>query len=147
MKHPGAVVDVDETGEPVTRVDLQLEREKIQLERERLTLEREKLATERERWKQEAGWRQASERVFKIRMSTMFLIGTCCLLFGCLMGGIWLVSQQDRLREKREAATTKQRQELVRALSTGTNSVSRAEALLQTLQGRGGSGGILLFLD
>jgi hypothetical protein len=147
MQDPGAVVEVDETGEPVTRVDLQLEREKIQLERERLALEREKLVTERERWKQEEGWRQASERVVKIRMGTVFLIGTCCLLFGCLMGGIWLVSQQDRLREKREAAAAQRRQELLRALTADTNSASRAEALLQTLQGRGGSGGILLFLD
>ena len=41
MQDPGAVVGVDETGEPVTRVDLQLEREKIQLECERLALERD----------------------------------------------------------------------------------------------------------
>jgi hypothetical protein len=147
MQDPGAVVEADETGEPVTRVDLELEREKIQLERERLALEREKLVTERERWKLEEGWRQASERVIRIRMSTVFLIGTCCLLFGCLLGGIWLVLQQDRLREKREAVSAQRRQELVRALRADTNSASRAEALLQTLQGRGASGGILLFLD
>jgi hypothetical protein len=147
MQDPGAFVEVDETGEPITRVDLQLEREKIQLERERMALEREKLVTERERWKLEEGWRQASERVVKIRMGTVFLIGACCILLGCLMGGVWLVSQQDHLRDKRDAAAAKRRQELVRALRADTNSASRAEMLLQTLQGRDGSGGILLFLD
>ncbi|MBM4162998.1 MAG: hypothetical protein FJ222_00910 [Lentisphaerae bacterium] len=147
MQDPGAVIEVDETGEPITRVDLQLEREKIQLERERMALEREKLVTERERWKLEDGWRQASERVVKIRMGTVFLIGACCILLGYVMGGIWLASQQEHLREKREAVAAHRRQELVRALRADTNSASRAETLLQTLQGRDGSGGILLFLD
>jgi hypothetical protein len=146
MHEPGAVVDVDETGAPVTRVELQLEQEKIQLERERLALEREKLAAERERWKLEAGWRHASERVVKIRMGTVFLIGTCCILLGYVMGGIWLASQQEHLREKREAVAAYRRQELVRALRAGTNSADRTESLLRTLQGQGGSG-ILLFLD
>jgi len=138
-------VEVDEAGHPVTRVDLQLEREKIQLERERMALEREKLEAERERWKLEEGWRTASERGIKVRLVTTVLAGTCCLLLGCLLGGVWLVSQQDRLEEERD---TRRRRKLVQALTSETNIASRAEALLQTLQDDGGGqSGILLILN
>ena len=147
-QNPETVVEVDETGDPVTRVDLQLEREKIQLERERMALEREKLASERERWKLEEGWRVASERVVRVRLITVFLVGTCCLLFGCLLGGIWLVTQQERLDEERAQAAANRRRQLVQALTTETNLTGRAEVLLQSLQGSGdGVGGILLLLD
>ncbi len=140
--------EVDEAGNPVTRMDLQIEREKIQLERERMALEREKLIAERERWKAEEGWRVASERAVKVRLGTVFLASACCLLLGCLLGGFWMVSQQEQRDEERQQAAVQRRQELVHALAGETNLAGRAGVLLQTMQEAGsGQGGILLILD
>lgn len=148
MDDPEKNVELDEAGHPVTRTDLQIEREKIQLERERMALEREKLAAERERWKAAESWRSASERTIKVGLGTTFLASTCFLLLGCLLGGIWMVAQQDRVEETRRDAAAQRRQDLVQALSGETNLASRAGTLLQTIQGvSSGSGGILLILD
>ena len=142
------IVELDESVHPVTRADLQIEREKIQLERERMALEREKLAAERERWKAEEGWRSASERTVKVSLGTTFLVSTCFLLLGCLLGGIWMVAQQDRLEEARRDAAAQRRKDLVQALAGDSNLTGRAGTLLQTIQGTGGgAGGILLILD
>jgi len=142
------IVELDESGHPVTRADLQIEREKIQLERERMALEREKLAAERERWKAEEGWRSVSERTVKVSLGTTFLVSACFLLLGCLLGGIWMVAQQDRLEEARREAAAQRRQDLVQALAGETNLTGRAGTLLQTFQDAGGGpGGILLILD
>ena len=141
-------IENDETGHPVTRADLQIAREKIAIERERMALEREKLAAERERWKAEERWHMASASTVKINLGTVFLISACCLLFGCLLGGIWMVAKQDRLEAVRQQAAAQRRQELVEALTGETNLTSRASTLLQTIGGtRGGAGGILLILD
>ncbi len=140
--------EVDEAGHPVTRMDLQIEREKIQLERERMALEREKLIAERERWKAEEGWRVGRERAGKVRGGRVCLRGARGGLLPAILGGLWMVSQQEQRDEERQQAAVQRRQELVHALAGKTNLAGRAGVLLQTMQEAGsGQGGILLILD
>ncbi|NLL84679.1 MAG: hypothetical protein GX230_10640 [Lentisphaerae bacterium] len=140
---------IDSSDQPLSHAEMEIEREKIELERERMLLERERLAAERERWRVEASWRRASERTVRIRLGTTFLACACCLLLGCLLGGLWMATQHSKSEAARRSEVARQRQELVQAFSGKTNFTEQAGALFQKIgdASGSGSGGILLILD
>ncbi len=121
--------------------DLALEREKIQIERERLALERERLQAERDTWRGEMALKQRAAGRVALSPTTLVLALLLTTLAGVLLG-VWVQSA------RRTSASNRMAENLLGAISGGTNNVGQAgPGQLLRAFGQPGQGGYLLILD